>query len=77
MFSSALKRGALILGGAAILLVGTVSWTSAQTVPTPTPTPANQARTQHRQALINLALANGGKDNVTVALARYHFPAEG
>jgi protein phosphatase len=26
------------------------------------------------QALVSLALENGGKDNVTVALARYHFP---
>jgi protein phosphatase len=27
------------------------------------------------QALVALALKNGGKDNVTVALARYRFPA--
>ena len=26
------------------------------------------------QALVQKALANGGKDNVTVALARYRFP---
>jgi len=26
------------------------------------------------QALIDLALAGGGKDNITVVLARYHFP---
>ncbi|HEV7473626.1 MAG TPA: protein phosphatase 2C domain-containing protein [Pyrinomonadaceae bacterium] len=26
------------------------------------------------QALINLALAGGGRDNITVVLARYHFP---
>ena len=29
------------------------------------------------QALIDLALAGGGKDNITVALARYHFPQIG
>ena len=28
------------------------------------------------QAMIDAALAAGGKDNVTVVLARYHFPAE-
>jgi protein phosphatase len=28
------------------------------------------------QTLIALALKNGGKDNVTVALARYRFPPE-
>ncbi len=26
------------------------------------------------QELVNLAVAAGGKDNVTVVLARYHFP---
>jgi serine/threonine protein phosphatase PrpC len=26
------------------------------------------------QTLIDLALAGGGKDNITVILARYHFP---
>ncbi len=28
------------------------------------------------QDLVNLALAGGGKDNITVVLARYHFPPE-
>jgi protein phosphatase len=29
------------------------------------------------QTLVELALANGGKDNVTIVLARYHFPPKG
>ena len=62
MFSSTVKRGALLLGGVAILLIGSASWTFAQTAPTPTPSPTSRSKphAQQRQAIINLAATKLG-----------------
>jgi hypothetical protein len=67
MHTSMLKRGALALGGAALLLGATLGYTQAQTTP---PSAAANARKQHRQAVIDLAATKLGLtgDQLSTAL---------